>query len=239
VELGRDEEAVEYLDPALLAAPKDPALLYATGLVCLRGDKPYVTGIIKDLSETPGGLPLSHLLRGQQLLKRYEFEKAVDELNAAVKLNPDLPRVQYSLGLCYFKLGRTKEATAAFEAQLIQSPKDFSTLYYAAYFREESGDIADAHNKITLALSMEPESAEANSLLGKILFKEGKAPEAVQPLEKAVAKNAEDADMRYLLARVYMQVGRKEDAAREFNTSKRLREQQLERDREKTAKPDK
>jgi len=238
VELGRDEEAVDYLDPALQAAPNDPALLYATGLVCLRGDKPYVNGIIKSLSEVRGGLPLSHLLRGQQLLKRYEFEKAVDELNAAVKLNPDLPRVQYSLGLCYFKLGRTKEATAAFEAQLIQSPRDFSTLYYAAYFREESGDMADAQNKINLALSMEPESAEANALLGKILFKEGKAPEAVKPLETAVAKNSEDADMRYLLARVYMQVGRKEDAAREFNTSKRLREQQLERDREKTAKPD-
>ncbi len=238
VELRRDEEALEYLDPALLASPKDPILLYATGLVCLRLDKPYVNGLIKTLSEVDGGMPFSHLLRGQQLLKRYEFEKAVDELNAAAKLNPDLPRVNYSLGLCFFKLGRTKEATAAFEAELVRSPRDFSTIYYAAYFREESGDIAGAHGKINLALSLEPDSAEANALLGKILFKEGKAQEAVKPLELAVGKNPEDADMRYLLARVYMQAGRREDAAREFNESKRLREVQLEKDREKTLKPD-
>lgn len=237
VELRRDEEALEYLDPALLASPKDPTLLYATGLVCLRTDKPYVNGIIKTLSEADGGVPFSHLLRGQQLLKHYEFEKAVEELNAAAKLNPDLPRLQYSLGLCYFKLGRTKEATAAFEAELVRSPKDFSTLYYTAYFREESGDIADAHGKINLALALEPDSPEGNALLGKILFKEGKAQEALKPLEVAVAKSPEDADMRYLLARVYMQAGRREDAAREFNESKRLREVQLEKDREKTLKP--
>jgi len=43
--------------------------------------------------------------------------------------------------------------------------------------------------------------------------------------------------MRYLLGRVYQQLGRKEDALREFNESKRLREAQLEKDREKTANP--
>ena len=237
VNLGRDEEAVDYLDKALEAAPKDPSVLYATGLVCLRLDKPYVNGIVKTLSEVPGGEPSSHLLKGQQLLKRYEFEKAVDELKIALQQNPDLPRVQYSLGLCYFKLGRTKEASGAFEAELKQSPRDFSTLYYAAYFRELNGDVADAHSKIDLALTLDPESAEANALLGKILFKEGKGADAVRPLELAVQKMPEDADMRYLLGRVYLQQGRKEEAAKEFNESKRLRDQQLERDREKTAKP--
>ncbi len=238
VELARDEEALDYLDQALLSAPNDPAILYATGLVCVRLEKPYVNGIVKTLSEVSGGLPLAHLLRGQLLLKRFEFEKAVEELQEAARLNPDLPRVLYSLGLCYFKLGRTKEATAAFEGQLVRTPKDFSTLYYAAYFREQSGDTADAHSKIELALTLDPQSAEANALLGKILFKEGKTQEAVKPLEVAVVKTPEDADMRYLLGRVYLQLGRKEDAAREFNESKRLREQQLEKDREKTARPD-
>jgi tetratricopeptide (TPR) repeat protein len=231
VELGRDEEALKHLDLALSQTPNDSVLLYALGLVCLRTDKPYLTSIIKTLTEIPGGLPSSHLLRGQQLLKHYEFEKAVLELETAGKLNPDLPRVQYSLGLCYYKLGRSKEASTAFETELQRSPKDFSTLYYSAYFREESGDIAGAHKNINLALAIDTESAEANALLGKILFKEGKAAEAVKPLESSVAKNPTDPDWRYLLGRVFLQLGRKEDATREFNESKRLRAQQVEKDR--------
>jgi tetratricopeptide (TPR) repeat protein len=235
VDLGRDEEALKYLEPALSDAPDNPALLYATGLVCLRQEKPYLNAIIKSLSEVPGGLPASRLLRGQQLLKRFEFEKAVEELEAAAKLNPELPRLQYSLGLCYYKLGRTKEAGTAFEAELQRSPKDFSTLYYAAYFRAENGDTAEAHSRIEKALAIEPESMEANALLAKILFKEGQAAEAVPLLESAVKKDPEDPEKRYLLARIYLQLGRKEDAAREFNESKRLRAQQVEKDRIKPA----
>jgi tetratricopeptide (TPR) repeat protein len=231
VELGRDEEALKYLDQALENTPNDPALLYATGLVCLRQEKPYLSAIIKSLSEVPGGLAASRLLRGQQLLKRFEFEKAVEELEAAAKLNSDLPRVQYSMGLAYYKLGRTKEASTAFEAELRRSPKDFSTLYYSAYFREESGDLAGAHKNIDLALAIDAESPEANALLGKIFFKEGKAAEAVKPLEFAVAKEPADPDRRYLLGRVYLQLGRKEDAVREINESKRLRAEQVEKDR--------
>jgi len=233
VELGRDEEALKYLDQALSSAPHDPALLYATGLACLRLEKPYLNSIIRSLAEAPGGLAASRLLRGQQLLKRFEFEKAVEELAAAAKLNPDLPRVQYSLGLSYYKLGRTKEASAAFEAELLKSPQDFSTLYYSAYFREEIGDLGGAHKNIDLALVIDAESPEANALLGKILFKEGKVAEAVKPLERAVAKDPVDPDRRYLLGRVYLKLGRKEDATREFNESKRLRAQQVEKDRSK------
>lgn len=235
VELSRDEEALPYLDQALAEAPNNSTLLYAFGLVCLRQEKPFLNSIIKRLSEVPGGLAESRLLRGQQLLKRYEFERAVEELEAAFKLNPDLPRVQYSLGLSYYKLGRTQEASAAFEAELLRSPTDFSTLYYSAYFREESGDIPGAHRNIDLALAIDHESPEANALLGKILFKEGKAGEAVKPLESAVARNPEDPEKRYLLARVYMQLGRKEDAAREMNESKRLRALLVEKDRKKPA----
>lgn len=237
VELGRDNEALDYLDRALQASPTDPALIYATGLVCLRQNKPKVEEIIQTLAAVPGGLPSSRLLKGQRLLKQSEYEKAVVELQSAAAIDPNLPRLQFSLGYCYYRLGRAREATAAIEAELKRSPKDFSTLYYAACLREESGNIGEARTRIEQALAIEPESAVANALLGKILLKEGNAQAALKPLEASVAQDPEAPDARYILGRVYQQLGRKEDALREFNESKRLRELQLQKHREQILGP--
>src|SRR5262249_4904635 len=65
----------------------------------------------------------------------------------------------------------------------------------------------------------------------------GKAAEAVKPLEFAAAKKPDDQDSRYTLARVYQQLGRRADAAREFAEGERLKSEQLQKDRAKTPKP--
>jgi len=84
---------------------------------------------------------------------------------------------------------------------------------------------------------LEPQSPEANALLGKILLKQGKSAEALAPLETAIAKDSSDPDKRYLLARVYQTLGRRQDAAREFAEVQRLKAKQLETDRARTPKP--
>ena len=66
---------------------------------------------------------------------------------------------------------------------------------------------------------------------------QGKAADAVKPLEAAVAKTPDDPERRYWLARVYQQLGRKEDAAREFAEVQRLKAEQLKKDRANTPKP--
>ncbi|MDQ3255005.1 MAG: tetratricopeptide repeat protein, partial [Acidobacteriota bacterium] len=85
-------------------------------------------------------------------------------------------------------------------------------------------------------LKLEPQSPEANALLGKILVKQGKSAEALQPLESAVRQDPTDPDKRYLLARVYQTLGRRQDATREFAEVQRLKARQLETDRVRTPK---
>jgi len=102
---------------------------------------------------------------------------------------------------------------------------------------EKDGNANSARERIEAALKLDPQSPEANGLLGKILFKQGKAAEAVKPLEFAAAKNPADQETRYTLARVYQQLGRREEAAREFAEVERLKSEQLQKDRAKTQKP--
>ena len=237
LEIGQDREAIDLLERAVTAGSDDPAALYGLGLARLRLQKPGVPALIERLAHIPNGAAASQLLRGQLLLSRGEFERAIVELQAAASLKPDLPRLQYSLGLCYTKLGRNKDGLAAFQAELARAPRDFSTLFYLAYLHEAEGDIPAARAKLDAALALEPESAEGNTLLGKILVKEGRFREALKPLELAVSKDPSDGEKRYQLGRAYQQLGRGEDAAREFAESQRLKAEKLKQDRERIPRP--
>lgn len=237
VELGRDAEAVTHLEQILAAAPSDSAVLYSLGIAYMRLGRPGLRAMVDRLADAPGGLPAAHLLQGQFLLGRQEYEQALAELTAAANLNPQLPRLQYTLGLCFLKLGRNKEAIAAFEEQLRRSPKDSSTLYYLAYLAEAEGNLNVARQQLDVALKLEPQLREANALLGKILTKQGKYHEALAPLERAVASDPNDPLTRYMLARLYVQLGRNEDAAREFAEVQRLKSEQLKEERARTPKP--
>jgi tetratricopeptide (TPR) repeat protein len=231
VELGRDREALPVLAAAEAAAPSEPSVLYGLALASLRLERADVNQLIGRLAAAPGGQAASHLLQGQYFLKTLEFERAVAELQTAAGMKPDLPRLYYSLGLSFVKLGRNKEALAAFEEEARRRPRDFSSLFYLAYLHETTGNLKLARSKLDAALGLEPESAEANALLGKILVKQDKAVEAVKPLEAAVAKNPAEIEHRYLLARVYRQLGRREDADHQFAEIQRLKKEQLEKDR--------
>jgi tetratricopeptide (TPR) repeat protein len=237
VSLGRDEEAVKQLEQTLDAAPPDAAVLYSLGLAYLRLGKPGLRATLERLASFPEGRPALHLLQGQAFLRDQEFEKALEELQSATKLNPDLPRLYFSTGLAHYQLGHNKEAVAAFEEESRRSPRDFTTIYYLADALEKDGNTDSARERIDAALKLDPQSPEANGLLGKILFKQGKAAEAVKPLEFAAAKKPADQETRYTLARVYQQLRRREDAAREFAEVERLKSEQLQKDRAKTQKP--
>jgi tetratricopeptide (TPR) repeat protein len=237
LEIGRDNDAIKQLEPTLLAAPEDAGALYGLGLAYLRQNRPELPWAIEKLSALPSGVPASHLLRGQKFLARFEFEKAIAELNEAQKLNPELPRLYYSQGLCYYKLGRNREAIDAFEKELSRRPQDFTTNYYLALLQESEGNLDAARQRLDAALKVSPEAVETNALLGKILVKQGRDAEALAPMEKAVAGDPTDPVKRYTLARIYRKLGRQEDANREFAEVQRLKTTQLETDRARSPKP--
>jgi len=222
----------------VLSAPQAEATaLYSLGLAYLRLRRAEVATVVQRLGAHADGVALSRLLRGQTLLEELSFEKAAAELEAAAKLSEDLPRLQFLLGLAYFKLGRSQEAKGRFEDELKRAPDDFLTLYYLASLLEKLNELDAARQRIEAALKQEPQSAEALTLAGSILFKQGQTAEAVRALEQALARQPENSETRYLLARGYQKLGRKQDAAREFAEVERLKAQAREREKERKSNP--
>jgi tetratricopeptide (TPR) repeat protein len=237
VELGRDSEAVPQLEATLTVAGDDPAILYALGLTYLRLDRAEFRKMAERLAVTAQGVALSHLLVGQSLLAGGYYKRAVEELSEAARLNDDLPRLHYSIGLSHVMLGEHPQAIASFERELSRKPNDFWSLYYLASSHEAEGHIEAAVQYLGAALKLEPKSPEVNGLIGKILVKQNKFAEALRPLETAVADTGADSAIHYLLARVYQKLGRRKDAEREFGETERLKGKQMERERERALKP--
>ncbi|MGH9938985.1 MAG: tetratricopeptide repeat protein [Blastocatellia bacterium] len=236
VELGRDEEATPLLEAALKANPQDVSLLFGLGLTYLRLNRPEVKTMIDRLAATAHGAPFAHLLKGQNYLADSDYHRAGEALEAAAKLSDDLPRLHFSLGVAYLRTSRNQEAIRAFERELQRLPRDYWTLYYLAFLHDAEGQFDAARERAQLALTLQPGSADASALLGKALLKQGKAAEAVPPLEIAVAQNPNDSNLRFQLARAYQQSGRRQDATREFAEAQRLKDQGIEKER-KGAKP--
>ncbi|MGH9767147.1 MAG: tetratricopeptide repeat protein [Blastocatellia bacterium] len=236
VEMGRDEEAAPLMETALKANPQDVSLLFGLGLAYLRLNRPEVKTMIDRLAATVQGLPFARLLEGQNYLADSDYQHAGEALEAAAKLSDDLPRLHFSLGVAYLRTGRNQEAIRAFERELKRLPRDYWTLYYLAFLHEAEGQFDAARERAQLALALQPGSADASALLGKTLLKQGKAAEAVPPLETAVAQNPNDSNLRFQLARAYQQSGRRREAAREFAEAQRLKDQGIEKER-KGARP--
>ncbi len=235
VEIGYNTAAIEQLEPTLTAAPNDPAVLYSLGLAYLRTNKP-TQNIIEQLNSFPAGVASSHQLAGLAKLAKFEFESAIAELKQAQKLNPELLRLNYSLGLCFYKLGLNKDGLEAFEAEYLRSPKDFTTLYYLALLHEAEGNIEAAKKYVDQALAMQPTSIETITILGKILARQGNNREAALAIEKAIAQDPKDSMKHYLLGKIYRELGRREDSNREFNEARRLKAEEAKTDRDKIIK---
>ena len=102
---------------------------------------------------------------------------------------------------------------------------------------EKQNDLDAARLRIEAALKQQPQSSEALALAGSVFFKQGLTAESVRVLEQATRARPDNVEARYLLARGYQKLGRKQDAAREMDEVKKLRDAEREKQKVEKQKP--
>ncbi|MBW8772313.1 MAG: tetratricopeptide repeat protein [Gemmatimonadetes bacterium] len=84
-------------------------------------------------------LPDAHDLFAKILTDRAEFERAFDEWDMALRLDPQHAGAHKGLGFLYFKAGRAAEALQHLESALAEAPDDPSLQHAAARVRASLG----------------------------------------------------------------------------------------------------
>jgi tetratricopeptide (TPR) repeat protein len=154
------------------------------------------------------------------------LDRALDRLSEALKLDPSLPGVRYNYALVLARAGKYAESEKQVDLELqsktraTDSAPDLWRLKARdAYYQKKWADTIDAYRK-TLALN--PDWPEAFAAIGEALFSLNRSQESMVTLEKAVSLDGENEAPHALLAKLYQEAGKREQAIAEFEAAHHL-----------------
>ncbi len=150
------------------------------------------------------------------------FDDAMKELQAALRLKPDLTEAHKNLAVLYMKKNRFDEAvkelktTISLKPDFAEAYNDLGSLYLTA------GRLEDAIREIQVALRLKPDLADGHKNLASIYIKRNRLDEAAKELETAIKLKPDFAAAHNDLGYVYALQGRMKDAALHFEEAVRL-----------------
>ena len=168
------------------------------------------------------------LADGSKFLDEGETDKAIDVLNQAVKLNPDLAEAWFKLGIAYALAEKRDEtvvdaneatstptskspppkpnsvkafekAVAAYKKMIDANDEDHSAHFNLGRAYNKLNEDEDAAKALKQAVKINPEDTEYQTELGAILIKLAQYQEAIPPLKKALELDPENIRAQELL----------------------------------------
>ncbi|MVP01058.1 tetratricopeptide repeat protein [Paenibacillus lutrae] len=149
----------------------------------------YLSGIIQSTRSDHAYERRAHILR-----EINREEEAIEDLNEAIRINPDPYMYWYTRGLCYLDLNRYEEAIRDLKECVLREPANsvVSTYYELGVCYLDHGDYGNAEETFRKVLSFENQEIPIFSYrMAKSLMAQGKAEEAASYMRKAVDMQAE------------------------------------------------
>jgi len=153
------------------------------------------------------GVALTHL--GRQA-------EAVTVLQKAKVQNPDDMDLLMQLGNVFADVGRYDEAITEFETAVRLDPKHLAARYNLGWLFEKRKQYDKAEEHYKAIAWFYPEYVKAYDFLGNLYFVQGKYEQALTNFEKLLAVDDDDETVRFKSALTLLQLGRNEQARREF-----------------------
>jgi tetratricopeptide (TPR) repeat protein len=179
----------------------------------------------------------AHILMGEALDGLSRTPEAIIEFQAAAKVAPQEPDVNFGLGYLQWKSNHFEEAKTSLQNELAADPNHAQALAYL-------GDIAMKENNFDQALPLlEKAVRQRNDLrlayvdLGAVLMQQKRYPEALAALQRAIKLDATQPDAHFRLGRLYQAIGKAPDAEREFAKVRELHEKADDDVASKLSKP--
>lgn len=222
--MGHLPEAIPLLEKVQSWLPRpDPTGSYVLGLSYLQTrnfDK--ARAAFAKMFSVPVDSAGAHLALAKMMLGHEFEEEAVSELEKALALDPRLPQAHFMLGEIYLFKSDVPHSLEEFRRELEINPIAWYTYWRMgdAYTRLEKWD--EAEQALMQSIWLNQDFSGPYILLGKVELKKGLADLAAGFLERAIKMDPNNFSAHYLLGSAYKQLGRAQDADREFQLSETL-----------------
>jgi tetratricopeptide (TPR) repeat protein len=145
------------------------------------------TALIGSTGQPDDTLAKAFTYRGFSYLKKNDYDRAVEDFNQAIRLDPDNAWALANRGNAYFNKHDSDRAMQDYDQSLKLNPLGYATLFYGrgAIYRSQ-GDPVHAIAQFDLALRLQPEFPEALRSRGNALFDNGQYSLAIDDYGEAL-----------------------------------------------------
>lgn len=168
----------------------------------------------------------AYLLAGSTLIDLNEFARARTDLEAALRLNPNLPHVYTMAGMARDLDGDAASAEPLLREALQRDPNDFNANLYLGSILYKRRDMDEAKAYLDHALQLQPSNPTARYEVAMWESLSGHYEDAARDLEALEKANPDWLDPHIELATVYYRLHRPADGAKERAIVDKLKAQQ-------------
>ena len=163
-ELGNDGAAYEYFKRCVAQEPLDPQLLALAGAGLAAFDDPDAEATLRAAALTGPDLAVTRLQYGAYLSREGMFGEALEQLQEALRIEPDDPVIHGELGIAHALKGDLEAAASAMEQALSHADDDSWTRVLLGLVYAELGRGEEAAEALLRAAEERPHDGEAQLL---------------------------------------------------------------------------
>ncbi|HEY1742926.1 MAG TPA: tetratricopeptide repeat protein [Granulicella sp.] len=226
VRLGRGSEAVAMLSPMEASNASNPDFEYVLGTALLQAGERREGAQKLDQLAAQTQSPDAYLLAGSTFLDLNDFEHARTDLEAALRLKPELPHIYTLTGMARDQTGDPAAAEPAFREALRQDANDFNANLYLGSILYKRRAMDEAKPYLDRALQLNPTSSMARYEVAMWNSTSGHYEDSARLLEDVTRTDPNWLEPHIELATVYYRLHRPEDGAKERQIVAKLTAQQ-------------
>jgi tetratricopeptide (TPR) repeat protein len=223
--LDRDADAVETALTLNKLYPDDPEILYHTGRIY--GNYAYVV-MMRLHDKAPNSIWMLQS-QGEANEAQKDYDAAIVAFNHVLTIDPRRPGIHYRLGRIYLARFRTlqkpddrESAKREFLAELEIDPSNGNALYELAQIAADENNFDEARKQFEAVVSRFPDFEQALVGLGGVYLQSQAGAQAVEPLKRATALDANDEVAWYRLAQAERAAGHGDEAQKAMQTFRTL-----------------
>jgi len=189
----RPDDAFRTLEDAILINPNEESNYMDLAILCLehQQENRSVIAATAGISKIPKASSL-FLIRGVAFAQLAAYDKAESDFAVAAQLDPNRPNSTIAMSLLYSDRNQLDKEKALLQKQLTLTPNDAVTNYLLADLLIRGGAkpgeeaFSEAKADLARSLAAQPDSAEAQILMGKLCQQENNLSEALDHTERAL-----------------------------------------------------
>ncbi len=201
----------------------DPAILVGLA-ACYKDTKREEESekILAKLLETQGDSPQVYYLLGLTAYARKDYPDAITKFQKCLSIAPGMIEARFYVGAVYFKQDDFRSALKEWESAGKSDLNYFPAFFAAGALLVDLQASKDAQPFLERAYTLRPQDSAVQLALGKDLLNLDQPHKALPLLESAAREDRKSQPASFLLARTLKALGRKEEAAAEFERCRTL-----------------